>query len=123
GAMRWRRGDRAQAREAFAQALRRVERHPLASIGWAAAGSDGLQPPTLGGSEDPQPRTIADVAIARAVALTLGGRRVEAGRLVDDALAASPPGNAAWVLPVEPLLAVEGPEWDAALARLRSRAA
>ena len=130
GAMRWRRGDRAQAREAFAQALRRVERHPLASIGWAAAGSDGLQPPTPGGSEDPQPRTadpqsrtIADVAIARAVALTLGGRRVEAGRLVDDALAASPPGNAAWVLPVEPLLAVEGPEWDAALARLRSRAA
>ena len=121
GAMRWRRGDREQARAAFAEALRRVQGHALASIGLAAA--------TEGGSEDPlprpqtPPRTIADVAIARAVALTLGGQRVEAGRLVDDALAASPPGNAAWVLPVEPLLAVRGPEWDAALARLRSRAA
>jgi tetratricopeptide (TPR) repeat protein len=130
GAMRWRRGDREQSGEAFAQALRRVQEHALASIGLAAAGSDGLRPPATGGSQDPQPRmanpqarTIADVAIARAVALTFGGRRTEAGHLVDDALAASPPGNAAWVLPVEPLLAVHGPEWDAALARLRSRAA
>jgi tetratricopeptide (TPR) repeat protein len=143
GAMRLRDGDRAQAQAAFEQALRRVNGHALASIGLAAAmpGSDASAgasakteepgPRTEGGSEDPQPRTrsedprprTVDVAMVRAVALTLGGRRAEAGRLMDDALAAAPPGNAAWVLPVEPLLVVRGPEWEAPLARLRSRAA
>jgi len=129
GAMRWRRGDRAGAREAFAQALQRVHSHPLASIGLQAAGggSKDPQPHTSdpqSPTTDPQPRTTAiDVAMGRAVALALSGERAEAARVVDAALASSPPGNGAWLLPVEPVLAAGGAEWDAALARLRSRAA
>jgi len=134
GAMRWRGGDRAGARDAFTQALRRVEGHALASIGLAvmeaSAGSEDPAPRTEGGSEAPRPgsadsrpRTAVDVAIVRAVALTLAGRREEAARLVDVALATAPPGNGGWVLPVEPVLAPGGPEWETVLARLRSRAA
>ena len=40
GAARWRGGDRAGARDAFAEAVRRVEGHALASIGLAVAGSE-----------------------------------------------------------------------------------
>ena len=49
GAMRWRRGDREQAREAFAQALRRVQGHALASIGLAAAGLPACSQPRRAG--------------------------------------------------------------------------
>ena len=63
------------------------------------------------------------MAIVRAVALTLAGKREDAARLVDAALAMAPPGNGGWVLPVEPVLAPGGPEWETVLARLRSRAA
>ena len=54
----------------------------------------------------------------------MAGAHDEAGRLVDNALAFAPPGNAAWLLPVEPLLGVAArPEsWAGALARLRQRA-
>jgi len=136
GALRWRGGDRTGARDAFAQALRRVEGHALASIGLAAAGDDALarrvmEAPAgsdlsavaLAKAEDPRPRTAVDVAIVRAVALTLAGRRDEAARLVDAALATAPPGSGGWVLPVEPILTPGGPEWESVLARLRSRAA
>ena len=136
GAMRWRRGDRVGAREAFAQALQRVHRHPLASIGLQAAGGSSAAEASLKTrspmraeapprpTTDPQPRTtVIDVAMGRAVALALSGERAEAARVVDAALASSPPGNGAWLLPVEPMLAAGGAEWDAAFARLRSRAA
>ena len=61
--------------------------------------------------------------MAKAVALTSAGQRAEAAAVVDAALAAAPPGNGGWILPVEPLLQVGGPEWEPVLARLRSRAA
>jgi hypothetical protein len=46
-------------------------------------------------------------------------------RVVDQALSAAPPGNAGWLIPVEPLLNVAAaPEvWNSVLARLRTRAA
>ena len=53
-------------------------------------------------------------------------RRVarEAARVVDEALSAAPTSNAAWLLPVEPLLNVgAAPDaWAPALARLSARA-
>jgi DNA-binding winged helix-turn-helix (wHTH) protein len=111
GAMRWRDGDRSGASEAFEQALQRVQRHGLAAV--------MLSP----GSEDTGPRTNpVDAAMAKAVALTSGGHRALAAAVVDAALAAAPPGSGGWILPVEPLLRAGGPEWDPALARLRSRA-
>ena len=62
GAMRWRGGDRTGARDAFAQALRRVEGHALASIGLAAAGAEAparrvMEAPA--GAEVPAPRRKA----------------------------------------------------------------
>ena len=114
GAMRWRDGDRSGANEAFAEALRRVERHPLASCLLAG----------LPESHDAATRaSLVDVAMARAVTLTAAGQRAEAAALLDAALNAAPPGNGGWILAVEPMLRVGGPEWEPALARLRSRAA
>jgi DNA-binding winged helix-turn-helix (wHTH) protein len=111
GAMCRRSGDAAGASEAFAQALRRVERHPLASI------MAGTTAPTTA-----PPRNPVDVAVAHAVALTCAGKRAEAASAVDAALALAPHGSSGWILPVEPVLQAGGPEWESALARLRSRA-
>ena len=66
-----------------------------------------------------------EAAIGQAVYLVAAGDAASAARLLDHALAAAPPGNAGWVLPVEPLLNVSSaPDlWGPVLARLRSRAA
>ena len=117
GAMRWRAGDRAAAHDAFAQALRRVARHPIASI--MMAGSPGFEGPPANRAHG----TAVDAAIVRAVALTAAGQRAEAVSVVDAALAAAPEGNGGWILPVEPMLEAGGPAWAPVLARLRSRAA
>ena len=63
--------------------------------------------------------------MVRAARLVLGGDADAAGRAIADVLAAAPPGNAAWTLPVEPLLHVTAAPaaWTLALARLRNRAA
>jgi hypothetical protein len=62
--------------------------------------------------------------LARSAALTLGDRRDEAAAVVERALASAPPGNAGWLVPLEPLLRVfSNPRpWTAVLARLRARA-
>jgi hypothetical protein len=66
-----------------------------------------------------------DGAIGRAIALALADQHSDAAVLVDQALAAAPPGNAGWLLPVEPMLQVSShPDiWASALSRLRTRAA
>lgn len=115
GAARWRAGDLTAAHDAFVQALRRVDGHPLAAI---MEGVDTSAAParTLG--------SPVDAAIAQAVALTRRGRRADAIAVVDAALAAAPPGgNGGWILPVEPVLQATGPDWEPVLARLRSNAA
>jgi hypothetical protein len=55
----------------------------------------------------------------------MAGDPEDAMRLVDHALTVAPPGNAGWLLPVEPLLNVAAaPDtWAPALTRLRTRAA
>jgi hypothetical protein len=122
GAMRWREGDRSGAHEAFAETLRRVEGHPLAAIMSRVSG-------TGAGTSDDVPLRMrkhaapVDSAIAKAVALTCDGQRGDAAAMLDAAIAAAPPGNGGWILPVEPLLRVGGPEWEPVLARLRSRSA
>jgi hypothetical protein len=117
GAMRWRAGDRAAAHEAFTQALRRVARHPIASI--MMAGSPGFEGPSPNRAHG----TAVDAGIVRAVALTAAGQRADAVSVVAAALAAAPEGNGGWLLPVEPMLEAGGPAWAPVLARLRSRAA
>jgi hypothetical protein len=69
------------------------------------------------------PRSFDDT-IAHAAGLALGGAAADAARLIDEALAKAPDGNAGWLLPIEPLLRVhlQRTLWTAPLARLHARA-
>jgi DNA-binding winged helix-turn-helix (wHTH) protein len=126
GALRLRQGRRDEARAAFVHATSRVAAHPMARVGLAATGA--LDAPGLSSPEPSPPgRPVQAVegAMVDAARLVLAGDRDSAGRAIAEALATAPPGNAAWLLPVEPLLNVAaGPAaWTLALARLRNRAA
>jgi len=59
-----------------------------------------------------------------AVSRVLAGDIDGAAQLIDAALSFAPPGNAAWLLPVEPVFSVvtRPAAWASALARLRNRA-
>jgi tetratricopeptide (TPR) repeat protein len=114
GAVRLRQGRTAEATGAFQQALAHIPTHPMARA-------------AIGGPPDAAMDAAAPLvaALARAAGLVMAGSHAEAGRLVDAALAEAPPGNAAWFLPVEPILDVSHRpgDWAAALARVRQRAA
>jgi hypothetical protein len=65
-----------------------------------------------------------EIVSAEAVARVLAGDVDGAAQLIDVALSLAPPGNAAWLLPVEPIFSVvtHPAAWASALARLRHRA-
>jgi hypothetical protein len=65
-----------------------------------------------------------DAAIFDAAQLVFAGAHDEAARMIDGAVTAAPPGNAGWLIPLEPLLNVSAaaPAWAPVLARLRTRA-
>ena len=126
GALKLRQGDRDAARDGFAQATARVAAHPMAAVGLAAiASADASARPSTGSRGAVDDGHAAEASMVRAARLVLGGDADAAGRAIADALAAAPPGNAAWTLPVEPLLHVTAAPaaWTLALARLRNRAA
>jgi DNA-binding winged helix-turn-helix (wHTH) protein len=130
-----RRDERKEACAAFEQALARVARHPMALVGLAVA--EGRSLIDLAREAKAASDKVSAVDRAMAVAAFLQARATlgapaapgltltEAAAGVDEALAHAEPGNAAWLLPIEPLLNTQAaPDiWSAALARLRSRAA
>jgi hypothetical protein len=108
------------ARDAFEQAIARVPRHPMAHVGLMLLGADGTDDaPRIDG----EPVSI-DLALAHAAALVARGDASGAAAIVTAALEAAPPGNAGWLVPVEPLLNVQHDRtpWMPALAVLRGRA-
>lgn len=128
GALRLRQGLPKDAATAFTHAIDRVSGHPMARVGLAAAET------MLGAARSPDRRSVQadgpahvsiEAAIAMAAQLVIRGDHAEAARIVDEALSRSPAGNAAWLLPVEPLLQVSAHTdiWGRALAHLRARAA
>lgn len=120
GALRLRQGDREAAASAFREAIRRISKHPLARLGLSAVGiSDDAF------ANVPEQVVSIDATVGHAIALALVGKHGEAAALVEQVLAAAPPGNAGWVLPIEPLLHVSAHSgiWASALAQLRTRAA
>ena len=145
GAVRWRRRDVAGAREAFEHAVARVPAHPMARAGLELVAGGRVSPfPSDQGANGPVEQGVigppaanrhpplpaatpaaasVDTAIARAVAPFAD--IPAAVRLVADALAAAPPGNAGWLIPIEPLLGVrrDHATWAPVLAALRTRAA
>jgi tetratricopeptide (TPR) repeat protein len=129
GVLRLRQARPEEARLAFRHALDRVATHPLAHVALTAIGDagggasmPGAAPPGDGPGHD---TLTADAAIGHAAVMALRGAHAEAAALVDRALAAAPPGNAGWLVPVEPLLNVSAHPvvWMPALSRLRTRAA
>jgi DNA-binding winged helix-turn-helix (wHTH) protein len=111
GALRRRQGRDDDAVAAFNEALERVDTHPMALV---AVNRDP------GAPADP-----LILALAQAAALAMTGAHARAASVVGAALSAAEPGNAGWLLPVEPTLHVMArPDiWADALARLRHRAA
>jgi hypothetical protein len=121
GACLLRGGDVDAARLAFGEALSRVPRHPMAIAGMAIAGGAPVaSAPTL----DSDASRGVDVALAHAALLIAGGDAPVAAQSVATALDRAPVGNAGWLIPVEPLLAVSENKsaWTSTLAVLRARA-
>jgi len=127
GSVKLRQGRREEARDAFNQALERVAIHPMARVGLAASTSSDAREVTRAATAAYRTPMIGslDAAMARALPLVLAGAHKEAARLLDGALADAVPGNAGWLMPVEPLLNVTADPavWAPVLARLRTRAA
>jgi tetratricopeptide (TPR) repeat protein len=120
GAIHLRRGETSAARDAFDQALARVPRHPMARVGVMLLSADrNDDAPRIDG----EPVSI-DLALAHAAVLVARGDASGAAAIVTAALEAAPAGNAAWLVPVEPLLNVQldRTPWTPALAVLRGRA-
>jgi DNA-binding winged helix-turn-helix (wHTH) protein len=110
GVVHRRRGMSESAATAFAAALDRVPTHPMALVALNLAQSTNADPFSL--------------VLGRAGELVRDGAHEKAAHLVANALATSPPGNAGWLLPLEPLLHVTSRPavWAGALAHLRNRA-
>jgi DNA-binding winged helix-turn-helix (wHTH) protein/cytochrome c-type biogenesis protein CcmH/NrfG len=128
GALGLRQGRTNDALDAFAHALERVPAHPLARAALSVlAPSAAAARRAAARSSDPADHGAMsiDAAMAQAVALVLAGAHGDASRLVETALASGSPGNAGWLLPLEPVLGVNArPDvWGRALAHLRTRAA
>ena len=128
GALRLRRQQKTEAQQAFAQALERVPNHRLVLMVMTAdtrsnvGGGQGF--PSVAVAEDGVLVPFDD-RFGAAVAVDLMGQTSLAAQVLDGALSAAPPGNAGWLVPVEPLLNVSAsPDvWAPVLARLRTRAA
>ena len=77
------------------------------------------------GVAEGQRGSLVDAVLGAAVGHVRRGAPGDAAHLLERALAAAPPGNVAWLLPLEPLLNVAAaPDaWAAALACVRTRAA
>jgi DNA-binding winged helix-turn-helix (wHTH) protein len=128
GALKLRQKRHKDAVLAFHHAIERVAIHPLAKVGLDAARSPDPNPDLQWTRPPENPANRGgnfDTAVVRAVQLALEGAHEEAAHLVEEGLAATPPGSAGWQLPVEPLLQVGShPDvWARALALVRNRAA
>lgn len=112
GAVHLRNGRDDNAHAAFHEALSRVAGHPLSAVACRAK-------PQLFGANH------VDEALVAAAPLALAGRHDEAARRCAEALAQAEPGQAGWIIPVDPLLnpLAHRDAWARTLAMLRDRAA
>ena len=119
GACRLASGDVPAARDAFAETLVRIPHHPLALAGLAIV-DRAPDAPTI----DVAAPIVIEVTMARAARLVAAGDTAGAARIVHEALIAAPPGNAGWLIPLDPLLGVarDRNAWRDVLALLGTRA-
>ena len=121
GSLRLRQRRAEEASRAFEQAITRVPNHGQSLMALVTARFAGGAGPVS--VEVPEGGPVETQFLA-AVALNAAGDADRAVQIVDRALAAAPPGNAGWLLPVEPLLNISrNPDaWAPVLRRLRARA-
>ena len=119
GAVRLRQGCSNDAITAFERALERIPNHGLARTGLALCRDDAPTSHRLAGAP------AMDDALCQAAVHAVRGAHIEAAAVMDAALTAATLPNAAWLLPVEPLINVAGAptEWAAVLQRIRARTA
>jgi DNA-binding winged helix-turn-helix (wHTH) protein len=124
GALHLRQRRMTDAAAAFGRAVQRVPRHPMARLGLALAASPD-SPPVPANVQAPGRGWPIEAVLCTAAGHVFRGSHADAAQLVDKTLSGAAPGNAAWLLPVEPLLNVgAAPDvWASALTRLRARAA
>jgi hypothetical protein len=84
---------------------------------------DGVPLVARASGDDDAPLPV-DLAFARAARLVSAGDTSAAAAIAGVALAAAPPGNAGWLLPIEPLIGVRHAReaWTPVLAALHLRA-
>lgn len=118
GALHLGRGRPSEAHHAFNEAIRRLPAHPMARLGLALTGSP------IRDETRPEPTGSFESVLPVAATLVGAGNVADAVASVDAALGRAAPGNAGWLLPVEPLLRVQAaPDaWAGVLGRLRARA-
>ena len=126
GSLRLRQHRTEEASRAFEQAITRVPNHgqsQMALVTARFAGAGAGPGAGMVSVEVPEEGPVETQFLA-AVALNAAGDAARAVQIVDRALAAAPPGNAGWLLPVEPLLNISrNPDvWAPVLTRLRARA-
>ena len=114
------------ARAAFTEAIARAPGHAMARAGLQLTGSRSPVETTDedgSGSGAPDQPYAVDRAMARAALSIARGAVTEGANLVHAALTAAAPGNAAWLLPVDPLLDIRlnPAAWQPALALLHER--
>jgi tetratricopeptide (TPR) repeat protein len=117
-------GDPAAARTAFTEAMARIAHHPMACAGIEMLDKPSSpEPPSPESSPEPS-SLLFERKMARAALLVDAGDVAGAVALLENALLAAPPGNAGWLIPIDPMLRVwEHPEaWAPVLAILRERA-
>lgn len=127
GAVHHAAGQRDLAAGALRAALTRIPAHLPARAALSAYEPQGASPgdPAESRPGELSPARSFEGELAGAVRLVVDGASGEAARRIDRALAAAPPGNAGWLLPVEPWLQVWtcAERWASALGRLRARSA
>jgi DNA-binding winged helix-turn-helix (wHTH) protein len=125
GVIQLRDGARDAASRAFAHALDRVPGHLMAMVALVSSRGDRREPIEERARLLDEHGYGIEAAMARAALRTLDGDAGGAASLIAAALAISPPGSAAWTLPVEPLfnVAADDARWRAVLTNLRVRAA
>jgi DNA-binding winged helix-turn-helix (wHTH) protein len=122
GSLRLRQQRADEASRAFEQAIARVPDHGQSLMALVTARV--AAGPGFVSVEVPEGGPVETQFLA-AAALNAAGDAHRAVQIVDRALAAAPPGNVGWLLPVEPLLNISrNPDvWAPVLTRLRARAA
>ncbi len=121
-------GDRDAARAAFLEAIDRVPRHPQAHAGLAIldglASAAAAQLRTSTGLGHHAAGEPFEAEIARAALLKASGDEAGAVALLREALRHAPPGNAGWLIALDPLLRVwENPAlWKPLLDDIGKRA-